>query len=95
MLFRSLNAGIKKELNNNGGSFQLSVSDILRSIRVHVYYGTLTQEPFNIKSYVDVRTESSKFPIIKLTYSKSFGSTRASGQAKQATGDERDRLRKD
>ncbi|MEZ2334593.1 TonB-dependent receptor [Mucilaginibacter sp. RCC_168] len=91
----SLNAGIKKELNNNGGSFQLSVADILRSIRVHVYYGTLTQEPFNIKSYVDVHTESSKFPIIKLTYSKSFGSTRASGQAKQTTGDERDRLRKD
>ncbi|MBB6126530.1 outer membrane beta-barrel family protein [Mucilaginibacter lappiensis] len=91
----SLNAGIKKELNNNGGSFQLSVADILRSIRVHVHYGTLTQEPFNIKSYVDVRTESSKFPIIKLTYSKSFGSTRASGQAKQGAGDERDRLRKD
>jgi iron complex outermembrane receptor protein len=93
--FGSLNAGIKKELNNNGGSFQLSVADILSSVRIQVRYGTLTQEPFNIKSYVDVRTESSKFPIIKLTYSKSFGSTRASGQAKQATGDERDRLRKD
>ena len=94
--FGSLNAGIKKELKNNGGSFQLSVEDILRTVRIHVHYGTLTQEAFAIKSHVDVQTESAKFPIIKLTYSRSFGNTRA-GQGNQDSGnkDERDRLRKD
>jgi outer membrane receptor protein involved in Fe transport len=91
----SLDAGIKKELKNNGGSFQLSVADILRTVRFKVRYGTLTEEPFSIKSFVDVHTESSKFPIIKLSYSKSFGSTRSIGQGKQDSGtkDERDRIR--
>lgn len=93
--FGSLNAGIKKELKNNNGSFQLSVSDILRTVRIHVYYGTLTQEAFSIKSNVDVQTESAKFPIIKLTYSRSFGNTRAAGRNKQdgQARDERDRIR--
>ena len=91
----SLDAAIKKELKNNGGSFQLSVTDILRTIRFKVRYGTLTEEPFSIKSFVDVHTESSKFPIIKLSYTKSFGSTRNTGEGKQDSGtkDERDRIR--
>lgn len=95
--FGSLNAGIKKQLKNNGGSFQLSVADILKSVRFRVRYGTLTEEPFAIRSYVDVRTESSKAPIIKLTYSRSFGGTGTGNKDKQGnqSRDERDRLRKD
>jgi iron complex outermembrane receptor protein len=95
--FGSLDAGIKKELKNNGGSFQLAVTDILRTVRIKVRYGTITEEPFAIRSFVDVHTESSKFPIIKLSYSKSFGGTRSTGQDKQDSGtkDERDRMKKD
>jgi hypothetical protein len=93
----ALNAGIKKELNNNGGSFQLSVSDLLRTIRFNAYYGTLTEEAFSIKNHVDFNTESAKMPIIKLTYSRSFGSSTGKNQRKQGAGseDERDRIRKD
>ncbi|HWK06867.1 MAG TPA: TonB-dependent receptor [Puia sp.] len=93
----ALNAGIKKELNNNGGSFQLSVSDLLRTIRFNAYYGTLTEEAFSIKNHVDFNTESAKMPIIKLTYSRSFGSSTGKSQRKQGAGseDERDRIRKD
>ena len=91
--FGTLNAGIKKELKNNAGSFQLSVSDILMGQRYNVHYGELTEEAFSIKSYVSVNTESTKFPIIKLTYSGSFGGG-IKDKKKQATGsqDERDRI---
>ncbi|HEX9512565.1 MAG TPA: outer membrane beta-barrel family protein [Puia sp.] len=95
--FGSLNAGIKKELNGNRGSFQLSVSDLLRTLRINTYYGTLTEEAFAIKNHVYINTESAKMPIIKLTYSRSFGTATQKSQQKQGAGseDERDRIRKD
>lgn len=95
--FGALNAGIKKELNNNKGSFQLSVSDLLRTVRVNTYYGTLTEEAFSIKNHVFIHTESARSPIIKLTYSRSFGSTPIRSQNRQGNGpeDERNRIRKD
>jgi len=91
--FGILNAGIKKKLKKNGGSFQLTVSDILKDQRYKVHYGTLTEEAFSIKSYVSVNTESTMFPIIKLTYSRSFGGG-IKDQEKQSMGskDERDRM---
>jgi iron complex outermembrane receptor protein len=95
--FGALNAGFKKELNNNRGSFQLSVTDLLRTIRINTYYGTLTEEAFSIKNHVYINTESAKIPIIKLTYSRSLGVITQKSQQKQAAGseDERDRIRKD
>lgn len=95
--YGSLNAGIKKELNNNRGSFQLSVSDLLRTQLFNVYYGSLTEEAFSIKNHVDFNPESAKMPIIKLTYSRSFGSATPKNRQKQGAGleEERDRIRKD
>ena len=91
-----LNIGFKKELKNNGGSFQLSVSDLLRNESFNVYYGSLTQEAFFIKSHVYITTESAKSQIIKLTYSRSFGDNNLKGQRKQSNGseDERERITK-
>jgi iron complex outermembrane recepter protein len=91
--FAIFNAGIKKELINNRGSFQLSVADLFMKQRYHVYYGTVAEEAFSIKSNVMVNTESSKFPIIKLTYSRSFGRG-IKNERKQASGsqDERERI---
>ncbi|MFL9481137.1 TonB-dependent receptor domain-containing protein [Chitinophagaceae bacterium LWZ2-11] len=95
--FGALNVGIKKDLKNNGGSFQLAVSDVLRTVHINTYYGTLTEEAFSIKNHVAINTESAVFPIIKLTYSKSFGTSTVKPQRKQDIGssDERDRIRKD
>jgi len=91
--FGVLNLGIKKELKNNGGSFQLSVSDLLRNEHINVYYGSLTQEAFFIKSHVYITTESAKSQIIKLTYSRSFGDNNLKGQRKQnGSEDERERI---
>ena len=95
--FGALNAGIKKELNNNRGSFQLSVTDLLGSISFNSYYGAVTKEAFDIKNNVRYNTESSTFPIIRLAYSRSFGSAAAKngGKASGGADEERDRIRKD
>lgn len=94
--FGALNAGIKKELKNNGGTFQLSVPDIFRTVSVTSYYGTLAEEAFDIKSHVVFRTESARSPVIKLTYSRSFGNSTIKSQRKQDAGsnEERERIKK-
>ena len=95
--FGVVNAGIKKELKNDAGSFQLSISDILRTLQINPYYGTLTQEAFSIKNHVQVNTESTQSPIIKLTYSRSFGDIHSNKKSQRNAGsmDERDRVRKE
>ena len=79
----SLNAGIKKELGNNKGSLQLSVTDMLRTLRMHSYNGAVTTEAFDIKSHVRYSAESRKFPIIRLSYSRSFGAASPKNQRKR------------
>ncbi|MEO6330128.1 MAG: outer membrane beta-barrel family protein [Ginsengibacter sp.] len=95
--FGALNSGIKKELKNNKGSFQLSVSDLLGSISFNSYYGAVTREAFDIKNHVKFNTESAKFPIIRLAYSKSFGSATAkkTGKVTGSAEEESERIRKD
>lgn len=92
--FGMINAGFKKTLNGNGGSFQFSISDILRTMQINNYYGTLTTEAFSIKNHVAFNTESRFSPIFKLTYHKSFGGGGKS-QRSVSTGskDEADRLK--
>lgn len=92
--FGVLNAGIKKELKKNGGSFQLAVADILSTERYVINYGTLTEEAFSIRSHVAFYPESATFPIIKLTYSRSFGN-KTKAQSNAGTNEEQERVRKD
>jgi hypothetical protein len=91
----SVNGGIKKELKGNGGSLQLSVSDIFKTLKFNNSYGTLTPEAFNVQSHVMVNTESSRVQIIKLTYFRSFGSGNAKSRRNQESGshDEMERVR--
>jgi len=87
-----LNAGIKKELKNNGGSFQLAVSDPLRTNVISSYFGSLTKEAFDLKTHVDFHTESSKYLLIKLSYSKAFGSVRSTVQRDKGSTEESERI---
>lgn len=89
-----LNAGIKKELPNNIGSLQLSATDVLGSELYNIRYGALTPEAFDIKSHVIVKTETTRFPIIKLAYTKSFGNVKAKTR-NVVSGDEQERIRKE
>jgi iron complex outermembrane recepter protein len=92
----TVNGGIKKELKGNGGDLQLSVSDIFRTMKFDNYFGTLTQEAFNVQSHVMINTESSHSQIIKLTYTRPLGSSTAKRLRNQEIGsqDEIDRVRK-
>jgi outer membrane receptor protein involved in Fe transport len=92
--FGTLNAGIKKELKNNGGSFQFSVSDILSSEHYFINYGTITEEAFSIKSYVGFYPESAHSPILKLTYSRSFGKTKKTQSPQKSVSEENERIQK-
>ena len=92
--YGSLNAGIKKELPHDAGVLQLSAADLFRTEQFNVQYGTLTQEAFSIQNHVRLNTESSLRPILKLTYSRSFGGGAVKSRVERA-GDEKDRVRKD
>ncbi|GLU57315.1 hypothetical protein Dfri01_67760 [Dyadobacter frigoris] len=93
--FGMLNTGVKKTLKGNDGSFQFSVSDILRTMQINNYYGTLTTEAFSIKNHVAFNTESRVSPIFKLTYFKSFGGNTGKSQHSLSSGskDEAERLK--
>ncbi|MEO6730796.1 MAG: TonB-dependent receptor [Ferruginibacter sp.] len=90
-----MNIGIKKELKNNKGSFQLAVNDLLMREKYDIQYGTLTQEAFSIKNHIIVYTETSRFPIVRLTYSRSFGTKKAASSRRASSGDEQDRIRRE
>ena len=91
--YGTFNAGFKKELANNKGSFQASVTDFLGTLRTHSYNGAVTAEAFDIKSHVRYSAESRKFPIIRFSYSRSFGSASPKNQRKRdAVPDEAERI---
>lgn len=87
-----LNAGIKKELKNNGGSFQLVVSDPFRTNVISSYFGSLTQEAFDLKTQVSFHTETSKYLLIRLSYSRTFGLARSNVNRGKGASDEIERI---
>lgn len=91
--FGALNMGIKKVFKNNGGTLQLAITDLLRSASITSYYGRLTRESLDLQSHVTYNTESSRSQIIKLTYSKFFGSRLPRQKSLPKNNEEKDRIR--
>lgn len=93
--FGTLNLGLKKELKKDKGTFQFAVTDLLRSIHYRNRYGTLTQEAFSNQSQSTFHPESGQASIVKLTYFRSFGSSKSSvGRSSAASAsDEQMRVR--
>lgn len=94
--FGMLNAGVKKDLNHHWGSLQLTVTDILKSMRVNGFFGTLTEEAFSLKAEYTYKAESANYRIVKITYTKTFGNTKmkSRGSRGAVSTDERERIRK-
>ena len=90
-----MNLGVKKELKNNKGSFQLSVTDVLMQEKYNIHYGTLATEAFSINNNVIFYTESTRAPIFKLSYSRSFGNKKTNASKRSTTADEQERIRKE
>ncbi|MDR3714616.1 MAG: outer membrane beta-barrel family protein [Puia sp.] len=89
----TINAGVKKELKNNEGTLQLSVADLFRTISINGYHGQLTREAFATDNHFIYNTESTRSPIFKITYTRSFGSGLLKSQRKQASGSEEEKER--
>jgi len=87
------NLGFKKELENNRGSFQLSISDVFSAASYRGHDGALITDAFNSDVYVNYQAESSFRPIVKLSYSRSFGSNnKKASRDTNGTKDEQQRL---
>lgn len=93
--FGMLNGGIQKQLPGNGGTFQLSVTDLLKSMNVISYLGNLTEEAFQARARVHFRPESTRSRIIRLTYTHTLGNskTKKNNSRKSAAEEERSRVR--
>lgn len=85
------NLGFKKELP--GSSLQLTVTDLLRNLHIDTYYGTVIEEAFSIRNHVSIDTESRMFPIVKLTWSRSFGRSRFDHSNRQEEESKEERRR--
>jgi iron complex outermembrane receptor protein len=89
-----LNGGIKKELKNNKGNFQLSVSDLFSSQVYNGHLGVVTTDAYATRAHVRYKPESATFPILKLTYTRSFGSAGTKkDQPDNGPKEENDRIR--
>lgn len=87
------NLGFKKELENNNGSFQLSISDIFRANEYRGLDGAVITDAFDSNVLVNYQAESHFRPIIKLSYNRSFGSTiKKTSHKNNGTKEEQDRL---
>ncbi|MDB5088318.1 MAG: hypothetical protein JWR09_2312 [Mucilaginibacter sp.] len=68
------NLGFKKELRDQNGSFQVSIADVFRANNYRGHLGVLITDAFKSDVQVNYQPESHFRPIIKLSYSRSFGS---------------------
>ncbi len=91
--FGQLNLGIKKELNNNGGSFQFTVTDVLQSVNVRPIYGELTREVYDNYAQVKFQPESTNAPIFRLSYVRTFGNNQLSGRKNRRSGSQEEKSR--
>ncbi|MET1057712.1 MAG: TonB-dependent receptor [Pedobacter sp.] len=89
----SLNIGMKKEFSKNKGSVQLSVTDVFSSLTYRSYIGTLTRDAFDTNASLKYSSETSRFPIFRLSYSRAFGSNGVSSQRRSESGAKEERQR--
>jgi len=88
-----MNLGLKKEFGEGKGSLKLTVDDLFRGGSYTSDMGYLTTDAFNSKVHVIFNGESKYGTIIKLTFSRPFGSKGAKTREREsASGAERSRL---
>lgn len=91
--FGMLNAGLRKQLKNDQGSFQLTVTDVFKSMRIFSDFGNLTQEAFQSRAEVDYRPESARSRIVRLSYFRTFGNKKIKTDRDRMAGSDEERAR--
>jgi hypothetical protein len=87
------NLGFKKELRDQNGSFQLSIADVFRANNYRGHSGLLITDAFNTDVQINYQGESYFRPIIRLSYSRSFGTASKSQKTRDnAAKDEKERI---
>lgn len=86
-----LNVGVKKDLGK--GALQFTVTDVFRSLNYKTYVGVVGKDAFDSHNYLSYDPESRKFPLLRLTYSRSFGSTTQSRTRSDRAREEKDRIK--
>lgn len=84
--------GYQRKLAGNWGNLQLSVSNLLISMRYRGHIGGLVKDAFNTNVDVMYGGESYYFPVIKLSYTRRFGTSANQKRSSSGTGDEQQRL---
>jgi hypothetical protein len=83
----SLDIGIKKKLNKTNSSFQLAVTNILKTMKLNFEADVPNQ---NIYSLLNLDFFST---AVRLTYTRSFGKEKLKERRLRATGSEEERQR--
>jgi hypothetical protein len=91
--YGSVNIGLKKQLSGNRGSLQFSATDVLRSMEVVSKVGLVGTDAFDSRAYSSWNAESRQFPIVKLTYTRSFGTGQKTHNEQGTSGEERARIK--
>lgn len=88
----SVDAGLKKVFNSKS-TLQLSVTDIFSTSHYVGETGGFVPVAFDTKAHIDWHGESYFFPIFKLSYTYNFGTSRQKAEHKDASGDEKERVK--
>lgn len=91
--FGMLDMGFKKDLKRNGGTIQLAITDVLKTMRYSNITGGLTREAFDSYAEVDFYPESKNNRIFRLTYSRSFGNSQGKGRKERKSKSEEEKAR--
>lgn len=90
--FGMMNLGVKKEFEKNS-SLQFTITDVFQTMKVQFLYGGLTQEAWGSYADGEYIPESGRNRIFKLTYFKSFGSTKVRAAKNKNRGSQEERSR--
>ena len=94
--FGAINLGIQKQLPNNQGNLQFSITDLLKSTIIRSEFGALTPEVFDIQSKVEFQPEHAVARIFRLSYFRAFGNNELKvKQRKNGDSEERNRVRQE
>ena len=85
--FGSLNAGLQKKFNNNGGSLRLGFDNMLNTMVFKSEFDLTDQGQFIYNSLDFIP------PTVKLTYSRNFGNSKLKGTRQRETGAAAERQR--
>lgn len=91
--FGMLNAGIRKRFKGQGGSLQFTVSDVLKSMKIGSYFGTVAEEAFSVQTRVVYKAESGNARIFRLSYTYNFGNQQVKSKRAGRKGAEEEKAR--